>query len=137
MICKYFDVYELVDKATFDRYGLRCWEFFTPQAIQALDGVREFFGVPVTINDWYWGGDYQWSGLRPATCDIGAAFSQHRFGNAFDGKLKGVTAFDARKAIMSNQLDPRLININALEGGVSWLHFDCRNIPERIKFFQP
>jgi hypothetical protein len=136
-ICRHFKIYELVDEKTFDRHGLRAWEFFNPQALRALDNLREFFGAPVTVNNYHTGGPFQFRGLRPRSCDVGADFSQHRLGNAFDCDIKGVPAEQARQVILDQPDHPQFALINCIEGNVNWLHFDCRNIPDRIRIVYP
>lgn len=142
-LCNHFKIYELVDKATLDRFGFRAWMLLNPIALQALDGIREFFtdlrgkDTPVTVNNYHAGGPFQFRGLRPKSCTVGAEYSQHRLGNAFDCDIKGLSAEEARREILANKDNPLLININCIEAGVNWLHFDCRNIPDRIRIVHP
>ncbi len=131
--CKHFKIYELVDKHTFEKFGEDAWMFFNPLALMSLDGIREFFGVPVTVNNWKWGGGLQYRGLRPVYYTSGATYSQHRFGNSFDLDVKGVSAEDVRKVITANKDCLEFRHITCIEGSVSWLHFDCRNISDRIR----
>ena len=134
---RHFKVYELVDKATFDRFGLQALMFLNPLALQALDGIRDFFDAPVTVNNYHSGGSFQFRGLRPRSCSVGAEYSQHRLGNAFDCDIAGVSADQARKIIMDHRNDPRFLFINCIEADVNWLHFDSRNIPDRIRIIHP
>lgn len=142
-ICRHFKIYELVDKKTFDRFGLQAWMLLNPLALQALDGIREFFtalrgkDTPVTVNNYHSGGPFQYRGLRPHSCTVGAEYSQHRLGNAFDCDIAGISADEARKIIVKHRNDPRFLFINCLEADVNWLHFDCRNIPDRIRIVHP
>jgi hypothetical protein len=142
-ICRHFKIYELVDKKTFDRFGLHAWMFLNPTALQALDGIRDFFtelrgkDTPVIVNNYHSGGPFQYRGLRPLSCAIGAEYSQHRLGNAFDCDIKGVSAERARQIILEHKDDPRLAMITCIEADVNWLHFDCRNIPDRIRIVHP
>lgn len=136
-IPRHFKVYELVDKATFDRFGLQALMFLNPLGLQALDGIRDFFDAPVTVNNYHAGGSFQFRGLRPRSCTVGAEYSQHRLGNAFDCDIAGVSADQARKIIMDHRNDPRFLFINCIEADVNWLHFDSRNIPDRIRIIHP
>ncbi len=135
--CKYFKIEELVDRETHRLYGEGAWMFFRPEALMALDDLREFFGVSVIVNNWPMGGNNQYRGFRHGGVTIGGRRSQHRLGNAFDCSVKGYTAEQARQKILENKDDPLLCRINCLEGVVNWLHFDCRNIPERIRVVMP
>jgi len=135
--CKHFKIYELTDPVTYKAYGEQAWDFFTDEILMSIDGVRDFFGVSVTANDWYWRGNLQWRGYRPKWCQIGATRSQHRICNAVDCDIKGISAEHARQEIVANKDDPRLQHIMRLEGEVNWLHLDCKPTENRIRVFNP
>ena len=126
--CRFFKIQELVDKATYDKFGDKAWMFFRPEALEALDDLRSFFGVPITVNNWHEGGSFQYRGFRPRSCTVGAEYSQHRLGNAFDCDIAGITADEARKRILDKQDDLKLMYITRLEDDVNWLHFDLANV---------
>lgn len=132
--CKYFKIYELVDKPTFEKYGEKSWEFFDPKTLSALDHLRHTFG-PATVNDWKSGGQYKNSGLRTPECTEGASMSQHRFGRAFDVKFKNVSAEEVRQAIKKDMFT-WISYINRIENNVSWFHFDNANV-NGIQFINP
>lgn len=134
--CEHFGIQELVDKATFDRWGEQAWMFFNPDALRSIDGIRRFFTRPVTINNWSIGGPFSQRGLRVAT-SVGAAFSLHKFGCAFDMDIAEVTPEDARQEILANADAEELKLINCIEMDVNWLHMDCRNIADRIRKVYP
>ncbi|MDA8104670.1 MAG: D-Ala-D-Ala carboxypeptidase family metallohydrolase [Nitrospiraceae bacterium] len=134
--CKHFQIYELVDKRTFDEFGTKAWELFKEPALIALDGIREFFAAPVTINNWWNGiGSFQFRGFRPAWYQGGATHSQHRLGNAFDFAVKGLSAEQVRQRIIENKDHELLKNIMRLEAAVNWVHFDCKPVELRIEVF--
>lgn len=135
--CTHFIIQELVDRATFEKFGEQAWMLFNPIALEALDDLRRFFNAPVIVNNWHEGGQFQYRGFRPRSCSIGAEYSQHRFGNAFDCDIQGVTAQEARKKILENQDNLLLFQITRLEDKVNWVHMDCANIDDRIKVIQP
>ena len=136
-VCRDFDIHELVPKSVFERFGVNAWQFLNPIALQGLDGLRDFFGKPIICNTWHRGGKFQFRGFRPADCTVGAPLSQHRLGNAFDLDIRGLSAEDARQAILHNADDPRLALITCIEADVNWLHVDFRNIPDRIRVVKP
>jgi hypothetical protein len=127
---EHFQLYELVDRATFQKWGDNAWTLLNPNALEALEGIRNFFDSPVMVNNWYGGGPFQYRGYRGPECQIGAPLSQHRRGNAFDCDIKGLSASEAREIILANQDDPRLSKITRLEADVTWLHFDCGEVPK-------
>lgn len=136
-IAKHFSIEELVDRATFEQFGQKAWMFFSPIALRQLDNLRDYFGEPVTINNWKQGGQFQFRGFRPRAYSLGGEFSQHRLGNAFDLDVKGMAASAVRQEILTHKDHLLLKDINCLEDKVNWVHFDCRNCLERILVVQP
>lgn len=133
---KYFKAYELVDRATYERDGETALRFFRPDALLALDNLREFFGVPVIVNNWFTGGSFQWRGLRNPRCPQFSIGSQHSIGNAFDLDIMGYTAAEARDKIIENKFHPLLSSIMRLEADVRWVHFDLKPVENRIHLFK-
>lgn len=131
---EHFTIKELVDKKTYEMFGERSLMFFQPNALKMLDGVREFLNVQIIVNDWAFGGNYQFSGYRAKWVEIGGTHSQHRLCSAFDLKPKGMTIVEAFNKIIFNK-DNLLVNlITAIEDisfTPTWLHIDCRNIPDK------
>jgi hypothetical protein len=132
VIMRYFTAKELVDKETYDRLGEKALSLFNPEALVALDDLREFMGVPITVNDWANGGNMQWRGWRTKekAKQLGAPNSQHALGNAFDCTIQGMTAKEARFKIMTHKDHELLYRITRMEDGVSWLHWDCAILPK-------
>jgi len=141
--CKYFKIYELIDRFTYEKFGEEAWMFLNPLALISIDGVREFFtikrgkDVPFTINNWQGGGKFQFRGLRPIFYTAGALYSQHRLGNGFDGDLKNISAEEARQEILANKDHELLKHITCIETNINWVHLDCRNISDRIRIVEP
>ncbi len=135
--CEHFDVEELVDRATFEKWGEKAWMFLRAEALYSLDGIRRFFNRPTWVNNWAVGGKLEWRGLRPSYCNLGELHSQHRFGNAFDCNVDGISAEEVRKAILENRDADGFKYITCLETEITWVHFDCRNIPDRIRLVKP
>jgi hypothetical protein len=137
--CEHFNIKELVDQNTYAVYGERAWQFLQVEALKGLDDLREYFDRPVWVNTWSFGGDLQFRGYRPGNCSVGAVRSQHRAGNAWDCNIEDITAEEARAEILKNKNHKKLKRITTIEGRVTWLHFDFRNIPtaERIRIVKP
>jgi len=133
---KYFELYELVDRATYQKWGEDAWNLFNPDILEAIDGVREFFNVPCYINNWWGGhGNNQFRGYRPPNCPVGAVLSEHKKGNAADMTIDGVDAEEARRIILENKDDSLLCKIMRMENKVSWVHIDCKPVHNRIRLF--
>lgn len=149
--CRHFEIYELVDIATYKNEREKAWRFIPRYVKKGLDDFWEFLEEKlgkkpvVIINDYEWGGGYNWSGLR-----FGPAFDKenkdnpgkyasrsfHKLGQAFDCKIKDHTAEEIRKLILDNENDYRLQDISRLERDVSWVHLEFSDMPERIILFK-
>lgn len=130
--CVNFQPFELVDKQTFDRFKGDIWFLFNQKALIALDGIRNYFKKPVTVNNWYWNGKFQYRGFRPHGSPDWSQYSQHSLGNGFDLDVERIPADEVRETIIKNKDDDHFDLITCLEVGINWVHFDCRNISERI-----
>ncbi len=135
-VSKNFSLQEFVSALIFDRYEEKALWFIDPRIIESAQALRDNLDVPLTINNWAYGGDRYMSGLRTQEMSIYRPFSQHSFGRAVDIISPEITAEKMRKHILQNQdLYP---HITTLEGNVTWLHMDCRNRTEEgIQVFLP
>lgn len=130
---KYFNVYEVVDKTTYTKYKDSSIRFLDNRILETLDIIREILGVPMVVNDWYWGGNNQQRGLRTNICQIVKSkgnelyLSNHCFGRAIDAVSAKMSAEEMRKKIILNAY--KLPYPIRLEAGVSWLHFDLNMLP--------
>lgn len=105
-----------------------------PRLIVADQALRDEFG-PVIINNWWGGGDRNWSGLRTPGSPYFSQLSQHTFGRASD---KIFTRHDANQVREYIDTFWRELGISAIELGVSWVHSDVRyNIIGNLIKFNP
>lgn len=139
---KYFKPYEIVSKTVYTIYRDESIKFMDNRLLETLDVIREILGVPLVINDWYWGGKNQQRGLRENTCQIVKSkgntlyLSSHCFGRAFDAVSAKMSAENMRKKIVDNAY--KLPYPIRMESNVTWLHVDLNmlsNAP-KITFFQ-
>jgi len=130
--CEHFDIEELVSKETFKDRGLNSWELLDTGMLKVLDRLRKRFGK-MTINNWKWGGDRNWSGLRTSDSPYFSKYSQHSFGRAFDCLFHDVTVDEVREYILTHPEE--FPEIGGVELGTSWLHIDGRNY-KGIKVFK-
>lgn len=143
---QYFGSQELVSPACHARLvarGMlgRVWTLFDWRILWAADQLRELYG-PLVCNDWQWRGEagHKQRGFRLPSTDIGAEFSQHRFGRALDLVPVQVTAAEIREDMRTHPDREAYRHITGVEDDVSWLHIDCRNWPVAvtgIMFFKP
>lgn len=134
---EYFKIYELVGKECYNRFGEKAWWFIDPNLIRLIDALREEFGS-ATINNWKWGGNREWSGLRTPDSPWYSMYSQHSYGRAADILFKEHEAEEVRQAITANPdkwlaIAPSI----TLEEDVSWTHIDVRNDLPVIRTFKP
>lgn len=134
-----FQPHELVCETVFNALnGNRQFilQLFNPKALVTLQAIRNKFG-PTVLNTWRverYGHSYR--GFRMANCDVGATYSQHKLGNAFDCVFKHITVEEVREYILNHPEE--FPHITAIEADVSWLHFDVRPGDwDGIKVFYP
>lgn len=138
---KYFRIEELVSPYVFRSYGEKAWKFLDTTALILLDSIREVYG-PMTVNNWYWGGELTNSGFREFSSIIGSPFSQHRFGRGFDPKPHATTSKKIREDIHAmvdgGVLGYPFYGLGGVENKVDWLHIDSRPTENGIPvFFNP
>ena len=123
-ICKHFKIHELVPPHIYEKRGEKAWELLDERALITLDALRDRFGV-ATVNNYKYGGDRCWSGLRTPDSPYYSETSQHSLGKAFDVIFKEVSAEKAREYILTHPNE--FPYLTGLELDVTWLHFDVRN----------
>lgn len=136
MKSKYFKAYELVSEQDYKILGdNKVFEIFDSNLLSYLDIIKSRFPHgSMTVNNWYWGGDRQWSGLRTPDSPNYNVKSMHSWGKAIDAVFSQYEAEEVRQYIVTNQrLFPR---IKGIETDISWLHIDVRNRDELL-LFQP
>jgi len=125
----YFDVREFVPPQIWNKYGEKSIWFIDPKIIQIATLYREFFNVPIVINNWYIGGKFMYRGYRPPRVNIGSEFSQHKMGRAFDCHSPLITPQEMYKIILDNPTKFQEVGLTTLENIIftnTWLHSDCR-----------
>lgn len=126
-IPKYFQSYELVPKETYELLKDRpwvIWQLFDPRTLYVADALRKHFGKMI-CNTWWWkNGRHHYRGWRPPGCNIGAIYSQHRFGRALDLVPTETPVKDIRADVKAGN---NFQFITCIEDGVNWFHFDTRN----------
>lgn len=136
-----FVLEEFVSEKLFKQYGETCWQFLDTRMLITIEclsiNLKNEYGfyIPLIINNWNIGGNYQYSGLREFNSGVGARHSQHCYGRASDVKSPKITAEQMREHILRNEnLYPY---ITYIEADVSWLHYDVRNSPyKKIRLFR-
>lgn len=138
--CKRFAIYELVPKELYEMMGPNTgvlWNLFDENLLLGLDWIADRYSPKdgVTINDWYWGGEFSQSGLRTTKSEYYSSTSMHSVGMAADMKFKNITAEEIREDLRQLKYAPLITRV---ENKVSWLHVDTK--PTEVKelvFFDP
>lgn len=137
MKLKHFKVQELVDKNTYEQRGDKAITTLDKELLTFIDNYAEHLKsinsdvkVEVIVNDWSWGGRFQWRGLRTPDYKKFKKFSQHSFGRGidFDVYIDGVRVAPevTRQWIADNRFTDWVRHIAFVEEGVNWVHVDTR-----------
>jgi len=133
MKSKYFKIHELVPKKMYEKYGEKAWRYVDVRLIETIDKLKEHFNLgTMTINNYYWGGNREWSGIRTPESPNYSYGSQHSFANALDIVFSVYGAEEVRNYILDNLHEFEYIK--GMELGVSWLHIDVRNEDKIVLF---
>ena len=135
---KHFKIHELIPPLTYTRFGnTKGWMLLDPKLIMLIDAMRERYGS-ATCNNYKYGGNRNWSGLRTSDSPYYSAYSQHSFGRAADLLFNGMTAEEVRQDIIAKPDDFLEISPSiSMETGVSWCHVDVRNGKPGVNLFKP
>lgn len=133
MKSKHFKIHELVSKSIYDKKGEEAWRYVPSDLITAIDTIKERFPKgTMTINNYVWGGNRYWSGLRTSDSKYFSPTSMHSFMMAVDAVFSEYTADEVRADILEN---PSVYpTIKGLELNVSWVHLDIRNEDTLVTF---
>jgi len=133
-----FKLQELVPQTVFENApAASLWKIFDPNLLWVIDWLRDTYGKMI-CNTWSWDGRHQYRGYRPPDCKVGATWSMHRFGRAFDLIPLDTTVASIHADIRANPDHPVFNRIRRVEN-VNWLHIDTANSPgaTRTYFFNP
>lgn len=78
------------------------------------------------INNWYYDGMRQWSGIRTPGSPYYSMFSEHTYGRASDKIFSKVSAEEVREDIENNYSMYQSLGLTCIEANVSWVHSDLR-----------
>ena len=131
-----FIIQEFVSRRVWETWRSNSIWFLNPNMILFCQWLKDQTDSIVTVNDWCFGGSYEFSGLRPFDCKIGANMSQHRFGNAIDIKVKDWDAEYVRNLIRehSKYLNKEF-GLSTMEKDTpTWVHVDFRFTGKKYLF---
>ena len=100
--------------------------------INSDQSLRDHFGA-ITINNWYNGGNRQWSGLRTSDSPYYSVNSMHSYYKASDKLFANGSPEEWIQYAIDHAIE---LGITGIEEGVTWLHTDTRMlIGEEYKIF--
>lgn len=122
---RYFQMQELVDRKTFQKFEKQSQMLFREEALVALEDLRYELGRPLVVNNWREGGELEWCGLRTLDCYKGAKWSAHRLGCGFDAHCPTMSAPEVQEFIRTKHKQGLLQRIKRMEIGTpTWTHID-------------
>ena len=118
-----------------DRYLELLCRKISRQLVESDQKLINQFG-PATINNWWYAGERQWSGLRLTGCGVGTELSDHFQGRASDKIFRDYDSEEVREFIKKRWQD---LGISIIEAGTSWVHTSVAWIPgqTQLKIVQP
>lgn len=131
MVSKHFKLHEVFPR---DLYNLLVgmlpsevmWRMVNPKLVVTIDKLKEEFPEgTMTINNYKWSGDREWSGLRTSESRWYSSTSQHSLFNAVDVVFSAYDVDEMRGYILKNPEE--FPELGGLELGVGWLHVDVRD----------
>jgi hypothetical protein len=134
MKSKHFEIYELVPKHIYEKFGEFAWNFIDDRLIQSIDAIKEQFPKgAMYINNYKWGLDRNWSGFRTPEFKYYSPTSQHSHGRAADCIFTQYSVDEVREYIINNH-SSKFSLIKGIEKDISWLHIDVRNSDKLVVF---
>lgn len=121
---------EFVPPELYNERGARCASLVDIRVFMFAQWLRDKTGKPVTINNWWKGGQYHESGRRMPNTRTGAKWSQHKDGRAGDYKVEGMTPKEVHELILANEAEliekQWVTTLEDLRDTPTWTHADCR-----------
>ena len=138
---QYFWLTELVCPTVYHKFGDKAWMFIDEKAIVTLDWIRRTLDKPITVNNWWDGGEYDQRGLRCNLCSVVKSktsknevyLSAHILGRAFDFDVDNMDADEVRVWLALNK--SKLPYNIRLEKDVGWVHLDTYDTDSKIYLF--
>lgn len=97
--------------------------------------LRELIGKPLVVNNWHVGGKFSLRGRRPLKTKIGARFSMHKQGKAFDFSVEDISSKEIKKIVIENQIKLYELGARRMESHLfspTWCHIDLKDNPKIV-----
>lgn len=148
---QYFDMREFIPPAEYSKIMKLAesdrinafYKLIKPELVELAVFIREFFGKPMIINNWYKGGTYSLRGWRPLNCPIGAKNSDHKKKMAIDFNILGLTDDVVKEKIIENEKAFYKAGVRRMEHkdfATTWTHLSINSAVHhngKINIFKP
>lgn len=127
-ISKSFRLEEFIPKEIYENYKDQSTWFVRKEIVNLAQTIRDYFGRPMTINNWHKGGSFNERGYRLPDSKTGAKLSQHKLAGAIDFTIDGISPDEVRSSILKSE-NRFLGLLTTLEDGsyaTTWVHADIR-----------
>lgn len=101
-ISTHFYIEDFVPKIIFSSWGEKSLWFISPFMVNYVELLWNRFNKQVIINTWKQGGVLENRGFRLPDCPTGGKLSQHKFKNAVDTNVLGISPEEVYKDIQNN-----------------------------------
>ena len=128
-VSKNFYLDEFIYPEAYNTLGEASAQLIDERLINIAQYFRDELGLPVTINNWYTGGQYKESGLRDRNTKTGSPKSAHKEGLAIDIKVKGMSGQQMYAWAKSRSRDLYALGVRRIETPTltpTWLHLDLK-----------
>lgn len=128
-VSEHFDLREFIDPVTFKELGEKSIDKIDKRLIDIAELLRKLAAKPVTINNWFSGGQYKESGLRRKDSPTGAKRSAHKEGKAIDCKVAGMSVASIQALVMAHEKDFFDLGVRQMEDvsfTPTWTHLGTR-----------
>lgn len=124
---EFFITQEFVSKYFYELKGEKALRYIDIRMLITADQLRRTFGK-TTINNWAFGGERQYSGLRRPHDPHYKIGSDHSWGRALDCIFEDYTAEEVRSYIEKHP--EKFPYVTFVEEGknITWLHVGCPNL---------
>jgi hypothetical protein len=122
----WFKLQDFVPRHIYNQCGNCGWELLDERLLITMDRMRDVYG-PMLINDWAYGGEHEWNGLRTPECPFHNGFSQHAFGRAANIRFENFDIAEVKNDILNGSALKEFEYITTIMTGDDYLHVDVRN----------
>lgn len=125
----HFFIDQLVPKEIYMTFYDKSIMFLDAKTESMLEGIRNYFGVPLIINDWFEGGNRYKSGFVLPEDNNESKYSMHILGKAFNLVFPPKTDYERIRQTIRERYDSfKKMGITTIESDtLDHLHIDCRN----------